>query len=143
MGKNLVARNYTWCDYDFWFIYEKWWYLQPCFPFFKNFDFLGQKGSKRSKKNKESLPILQWDTMIKVGFRYLIFYYYLFICLFLSFTDRKLLTVTKHCWNSGGFCSWEDKIHEIFIVIFFEICLIFSIFLFCSSPLLLLRNWSV
>ena len=104
------------------YISEKWWYLQSCFLFFKNFDFLGQKGSKRSqrkrlrvkiakrqkscpktiskkkKKNSlyhiifplknKSLPILQWDTMIKVGFLYLVFYYYLFLCSFIFIIYR-------------------------------------------------------
>ena len=53
-------RNRTSSDHSFWHKYVKWWYLQPFFSFFQNFDSLivkGLKGQKMAQNEKQQLHL--------------------------------------------------------------------------------------
>ena len=53
-------RNRTSSDHSFWHTYVKWWYLQPFFSFFQNFDSLivkGLKGQKMAQNEKQQLHL--------------------------------------------------------------------------------------
>ena len=45
-------RKHTSYDCDFWYPFEKRWYLQMLFSFFQNVDFLGCSGAKRAKNDQ-------------------------------------------------------------------------------------------